>query len=46
MPYKSLAQMRYLHSQKPEVAKKWDKKYDTPEDLPKKLAKLKMRKEK
>lgn len=25
MPYKSLKQARYLHSQMPELAKEWDK---------------------
>ena len=27
MPYKSKKQIAYLHSNKPELAKKWDKKY-------------------
>ena len=27
MPYKSEKQRRFMHSQKPEIAKKWDKKY-------------------
>jgi len=44
-PYKSIAQMRFLHSRKPEVAKKWDKKYNASESLPERIAKRKMRKE-
>lgn len=24
MPYKSLAQLKFMHSQKPEIAKRWD----------------------
>lgn len=38
MPYTSIAQMRYMHSQHPEIAKRWDKKYDTPSDIPEKLS--------
>lgn len=45
MPYKSMAQNRFMHSQKPEIAKRWDKKYPT-KSLPEKLSKMKMRKEK
>lgn len=29
MPYKSKKQRAYLHANKPELAKKWDKKYGT-----------------
>lgn len=29
MPFKSLAQQRFMFSQKPEIAKKWAKKYGT-----------------
>ncbi len=46
MPYKSVAQVKFLHSQKPEIAKRWDKKYSTPKSLPEKISKLKSRKEK
>jgi len=31
MPYKSKSQMRWMHANKPEIAKKWDKKYGTPD---------------
>lgn len=34
MPYKSDAQRGFMHAQHPEIAKKWDKKYDTPKNLP------------
>lgn len=27
MPYKSLAQMRYMHMKHPKIAKEWDDKY-------------------
>ena len=41
MPYKSKAQQKFLHSQKPELAAKWDKKYPAPKSLPEKAAKPK-----
>lgn len=34
MPYKSKAQQGYLHAKHPEIAKKWDAKYEVPKDLP------------
>ena len=37
MPYKSKAQMRYLHAANPKLAKEWDQKYDAPKDLPEKV---------
>ena len=37
MPYKSKAQIRYMHSQHPEIAKRWDEKYDAPSNLPNKV---------
>lgn len=36
MPYESKAQMRFMHAKHPEIAKRWDKKYDTPDDIPEK----------
>lgn len=36
MPYKSKAQMRYMHKKHPKIAKKWDKKYKVPKNLPEK----------
>jgi hypothetical protein len=48
MPYKSEAQRSWMHINKPELAKEWDKKYDTPKKLPYKkdslLDKLKIKK--
>jgi hypothetical protein len=38
MPYKSLAQMKFMHAKKPGIAKKWDKKYSAPKNLPDKLS--------
>lgn len=46
MPYKSEDQRKFMHSQKPKIAKKWDKKYPISKTLPEKLSKRKMRKEK
>jgi len=37
MPYKSEAQMKYMHAKHPGIAKRWDKKYKVPSNLPKKL---------
>ncbi len=34
MPYKSKAQEAYMHIHHPEIAKKWDEKYETPHNLP------------
>jgi len=36
MPYKSKAQMRFLHAKKPEIAKKWDAEHSTSGELPEK----------
>lgn len=44
MPYKSKAQIRYMHAVHPKIAKKWDKKYDVPSDLVEKIAKRKRKK--
>ena len=46
MPFKSEAQRRFLFAKKPKLAHKWADKYGTPENLPDKLAKRKMRREK
>lgn len=34
MPFKSEAQRKFLYARKPEVAKRWAKKYGTPKNLP------------
>lgn len=34
MPYKSLAQLRYMHAAHPDIAKRWDKKYGKTGHLP------------
>ncbi|MEK6881072.1 MAG: hypothetical protein AABY22_15745 [Nanoarchaeota archaeon] len=34
MPYRSKAQSAYMHIKHPEIAKKWDAKYDMPKNLP------------
>ena len=34
MPYVSDAQRRFMHARHPEIAKRWDRKYDTPKRLP------------
>lgn len=34
MPYKSKAQAAYMHINHPKIAKKWDKEYETPANLP------------
>jgi len=41
MPYKSKAQSRFLHSQHPEIAKKWDKEGYATKGLPEKKKKRK-----
>lgn len=38
MPFKSLAQERFLYAKKPELAAKWQAKYGQPGDLPKKVS--------
>jgi len=38
MPYKSQAQVRYMHAKHPGIAKEWDGKYGVPTSLPKKRA--------
>jgi len=35
MPYKSKAQLRFMHARHPGIAGKWDKKYGVPKGLPK-----------
>ena len=37
MPFKSKAQMRYMYSQHPEIAKKWEDKYGVPTGMPNKV---------
>ena len=39
MPFKSKAQRKYLHSQKPKMAKKWEKKTPKGKSLPRKATK-------
>ncbi len=34
MPYKSQAQRRFLHSQHPDIAARWDKEYPNQKGLP------------
>lgn len=34
MPYRSEAQRRFLHARHPEIAARWDAKYETPTHLP------------
>lgn len=34
MPYKSSAQRKFMHAKHPEIAKKWDKEYAVPKNLP------------
>ena len=41
MPFKSKAQRKYLHSKKPKMAKKWEKKTPKGAKLPKKVRKTK-----
>jgi len=41
MPMKSQAQRRFLHSQKPEIAKEFEKKTPKGKKLPQKVAKKK-----
>lgn len=44
MPYKSKAQMRYMHAQHPDIAKRWDREYGAPKDLPEHKGKVKRKK--
>ncbi len=44
MPYKSTAQMKFMHAKHPEIAKKWDKKYGVPKGMPMHVAIKKGRK--
>jgi hypothetical protein len=41
MPYKSKAQMRYMHAKHPKIAAEWDKKYGVPKKLPRRVKKKK-----
>lgn len=34
MPFKSKAQRRYMHSQHPDIASRWEHEYPTPARLP------------
>ncbi len=38
MPYRSKAQVRFLYSQHPDVAKEWTRKYGVPKTLPQHVA--------
>ena len=38
MPFKSEAQRKFLYTKHPEIAKRWQKKYGTPKNLPNRLA--------
>lgn len=38
MPFKSLAQERFMYSQKPKLANEWQDKYGIPKQLPQKVA--------
>lgn len=40
-PYKSKAQMRYLHAKEPKLAEEWDEKYEVPKKLVEKVSKMK-----
>ena len=52
MPFKSKAQARFMYARHPKIAKRWNKEYGVPKNLPEKLninerikrAKLKSRK--
>lgn len=37
MPYRSKAQLRYMHAKHPKIAKEWDKEYGVPKNLPEKV---------
>ena len=37
MPYKSAAQMKFMHAKHPEIAKRWDKEYSAPKKFPQKV---------
>jgi hypothetical protein len=37
MPYKSKAQVRFMHARHPKIAARWDKKYGVPKGLVKKV---------
>jgi hypothetical protein len=34
LPYKSKAQLRFLHARHPGIAKRWDKEHGVPKNLP------------
>lgn len=38
MPFKSKAQEKFLYSQHPDIAKRWQSKYGQPKDLPGKVS--------
>jgi hypothetical protein len=44
MPYKSMAQMRYMHARQPEIAARWDRKYGDPRKLPEYMRRRRARK--
>lgn len=37
MPFKSKAQMRYMFSQHPDIAKRWEDKYGVSKNMPNKV---------
>ena len=43
-PFKSKAQRKFMHSQRPEVAKKWELESSSPGELPEKVTRKKKRK--
>ncbi len=40
MPYRSLAQLRYMHAAHPGIARRWDQDYGKPGKLPNHVADL------
>lgn len=41
MPYKSDAQRKFMHAKHPEIAKRWDREYESGKDLPEHKSKKK-----
>ena len=44
MPYKSKAQVRYMHARHPRIARRWDKEYGVPKGLPRHAKRKKKKK--
>jgi len=44
MPYKSKAQVGFMHAKHPKIAKKWDKKYGVSKGMPMHVTKKKKKK--